>query len=207
MSRTLLALALIVAVVPLLAAAQTGGKPGAAKAPQYQVGDRLAPPKTGKVEPRNSSRYREIKWEELISPSWKPEEIVKSLNLDMMMDGDPRATAALERLRQEWDNAPANPALNGAEVKIAGFVVPLERDGDALREFLLVPYFGACVHVPPPPANQIVHVVSSKPIPNTATMDTVWVSGKLTLAQVKTQMGHSGYRLQAALVEPYSKKP
>ena len=49
--------------------------------------------------------------------------------------------------------------------------------------------------------------VSVAQVINTATMDTVWVSGKLTLAQVKTQMGHSGYRLQAALVEPYSNKP
>ena len=204
MSRILLVIALIAAVVPLPAGAQTGGKPGAAKAPQYQVGDRLAPPKAGKVEPGDSSRYREVKWEELISPSWKPEEIVKSLNLDMMMDGDPRATAALERLRQAWDDAPANPALNGAAVKIAGFVVPLERDGDALREFLLVPYFGACIHVPPPPANQIVHVVMPKAIPNTATMEAVWVSGKLTLSKVRTHMGRSGYRLEAARVEPYT---
>ena len=207
MSRTLLAFALIVAAMPLLASAQAGGSRSSSNPPQYQVGDRLEPSKAGGAEKKSASRYREVKWDELISPSWKPEEIVKSLKLDMMVDGDPRATAALEQLRQEWDKAPANPALNGAEVRIPGFVVPLEREGNALREFLLVPYFGACIHVPPPPANQIVHVVTSKPIQNTATMDTVWVSGRLTLAQVKTQMGHSGYRLQAALVEPYTNKP
>ena len=125
----------------------------------------------------------------------------------MMLDSDPRANAALEKLRQEWDNAPGNPALNGAEVRIPGFVVPLEREGNALREFLLVPYFGACIHVPPPPANQIVHVVSAKPIPGTATMDAVWVSGKLGLFPSKTLMGSASYRLQAAAVEPYGRKP
>lgn len=201
MSRTLLAL--LLAAAPLAAGAQ----PGAANPPQYQVGDRLQQAKPAKEATRETGRYRELKWDELISPSWNPEAIIKSMNLDMMLDGDPRANAALERLRQEWDNAPGNPALDGAEVRIPGFVVPLEREGNALREFLLVPYFGACIHVPPPPANQIVHVVAAKPIPNTATMDAVWVSGKLALFPTATQMGRSSYRLQATLVEPYTKKP
>jgi hypothetical protein len=84
--------------------------------------------------------------------------------------------------------------------------VPLEREGTALKEFLLVPYFGACIHVPPPPANQIVHVIATKPV-DTATMDAVWVSGKLTLERVQTHMGGSAYRLRAAKIEPYTKKP
>lgn len=208
MSRTPLALALVVSVMAvLLASAQTGSGSSAANPSQYQVGDRLEPSKAGKAAPKESGRYREVKWDELISPSWNPEAIIKSLNLNMMLDGDPRANAALEKLRQEWDNAPGNPTLNGAEVKIAGFVVPLEREGNSLREFLLVPYFGACIHVPPPPANQVVHVVSPKPVPNTATMDTVWVSGKLALFPTSTQMGRSSYRMTAAVVEPYMKKP
>jgi len=206
MSRTRLALAFVAAVLPLLAGAQTGSG-STAHPPEYRVGDRLDPAKTGKAAPKDGGRYREVTWDELISPSWNPAAIIKSMNLDMMMDGDPRATAALERLREEWDRAPGNPTLNGAEVKLAGFVVPLEREGNALREFLLVPYFGACVHVPPPPANQIVHVVSPKPVPNTATMDAVWVSGKLALFPTATQMGRSSYRLQAAIIEPYKGKP
>jgi uncharacterized protein len=208
MSRFLLALAFVAIAAPPLAGAQTGSGRAGAGTPPYQVGDRLDAAKAGKAAPSESSRYREVKWDELISPTWNPEAIVKSLNLDMMVDGDPRANAALEKLRQEWDNAPGNAALNGAEVRIAGFVVPLEREGNALREFLLVPYFGACIHVPPPPANQIVHVVSPRPVPNTATMDAVWASGKLTLFPTSTQMGRSSYRLQATHVEPYSpRKP
>jgi hypothetical protein len=201
MFRTLLALMLT--ALPLAAGAQ----PGTPNPPPYQIGDRLQQAKPAKEATRETGRYRELKWDELISPSWNPEAIIKSMNLDMMLDGDPRANAALERLRQEWENAPGNPALDGAEVRIPGFVVPLEREGNALREFLLVPYFGACIHVPPPPANQIVHVVAAKPIPNTATMDAVWVSGKLGLFPSKTLMGNASYRLQAAAVEPYGRKP
>jgi hypothetical protein len=206
MSRTLLAFALLAAAAWAPAGAQADRRAGA-NPPEYRVGDRLEPARADKAAPKESGRYREVKWDELISPSWNPEAIIKALNLDMMMDGDPRANAALEKLRQEWDNAPGNPTLNGAEVKIPGFVVPLEREGNALREFLLVPYFGACIHVPPPPANQVVHVVARKPIPNTATMDAVWVSGKLGLFPSKTQMGNSSYRLEAVAVEPYARKP
>jgi hypothetical protein len=206
MSRTLLAFALLAAAAWAPAGAQADRRAGA-NPPEYRVGDRLEPARADKAAPKESGRYREVKWDELISPSWNPEAIIKALNLNMMMDGDPRANAALEKLRQEWDNAPGNPTLNGAEVKIPGFVVPLEREGNALREFLLVPYFGACIHVPPPPANQVVHVVARKPIPNTATMDAVWVSGKLGLFPSKTQMGNSSYRLEAVAVEPYARKP
>jgi hypothetical protein len=204
MVRTALVIALLAAAAALPAAAQTGGR-GTANPPQYQVGDRLEAAKADKAAPKEAGRYREVKWDELISPSWNPEAIIKSMNLGMMLDGDPRANAALEKLRQEWDNAPGNPALDGAEVRLAGFVVPLEREGNALREFLLVPYFGACIHVPPPPANQIVHVVSPKPVPNAATMDAVWVSGKLALSATATAMGRSSYRLTAATVEAYRK--
>lgn len=204
MSRISLALALLVAAAAAPAGAQTATR-GTASPPQYQVGDRLEAAKTDKAAPKDAGRFREVKWDELISPSWNPEAIIKSLNLNMMLDADPRANAALEKLRQEWDNAPGNPALDGAEVKLAGFVVPLERQGNALREFLLVPYFGACIHVPPPPANQIVHVVAPKPVPNTATMDAVWVSGKLALSTTATAMGRSSYRLTAAAVEVYRK--
>lgn len=205
MSTNLLALALLTAALPLLAGAQAGGS--TVNPPEYRVGDRLEAKKGDKPAPKEAGRYRELKWNELISPSWNPEAIIKSLNLNLMLDGDPRANAALEKLREAWDNAPGNPTLDGAEVRIAGFVVPLEREGNALREFLLVPYFGACIHVPPPPANQIVHVVSPKPLANAASMDAVWVSGKLALFPTSTQMGRSSYRLTAAAVEPYTGKP
>jgi len=195
--RTLLAGALFAALAPRLAWAQGAER----RTVQYKVGDRLdaAKNKTAKDKPR----YRELKWDELISPDWDPQSILGSLNLNMMQDGDPRAVEAMRRLREEWNNAPPNPALKDIDVRLAGFVVPLEREGDALKEFLLVPYFGACIHVPPPPANQIVHVVAGKAVAGTATMDAVWVSGRLSQQPIVTQMGSSAYRLQATLVEPY----
>ena len=62
-------------------------------------------------------------------------------------------------LTQSMANAPTVAELDGQEVKLPGYVVPLNVDpSQRVTEFLLVPYFGACIHVPPPPSNQIVHV-------------------------------------------------
>jgi hypothetical protein len=67
-----------------------------------------------------------------------------------------------------------------------------------------VPYFGACIHTPPPPANQIVHVVADKPIKGLRTMDAVWVSGTLKPFRQDSAMGMSGYQMRAAVVAPYT---
>ena len=48
--------------------------------------------------------------------------------------------------------------LDGETIRMPGYVLPLEFDGSKVKEFLLVPFVGACIHTPPPPANQIVHV-------------------------------------------------
>src|ERR1700719_1595353 len=74
---------------------------------------------------------------------------------------------------------------------------------DQVREFLLVPYFGACIHVPPPPANQIVHVVVAKTVKNVKLMAAVWVSGTIHTVRAETRMGSSAYEMSANLIEPY----
>jgi len=85
-------------------------------------------------------------------------------------------------------------------------VVSLEREGEALKEFLLVPYFGACIHVPPPPANQIIHVHSKQAVSNIRTMDAVWITGVLKVERSETMMGNAGYSMTSVKVEPYTDK-
>ena len=82
---------------------------------------------------------------------------------------------------------------------------PKLRDG--IKEFLLVPYFGACVHSPPPPANQIIHVLPQSVPKSIRSMDPVWISGKLVREKTDSYMGAAGYRMQALLVEPYVDRP
>jgi hypothetical protein len=74
--------------------------------------------------------------------------------------------------------------------------------GGQIREFLLVPYFGACIHTPPPPANQIIQV-RLKTRRDLQTMDAVWVNGRLSIGRSETHMGISAYSVDAESVEPY----
>lgn len=154
----------------------------------------------------NSATAREIRWEDLMPSDWDPYKELRAKsgggNPAAMVDGTPQAMERMREVRKIWDNAPANKALVGQAVKLPGFVVPLEETKEGLKEFLLVPYFGACIHSPPPPANQIIHVVSSKPVKFQA-MDTVWVSGTLGLSRHESEMGVSGYQMMAASVTRY----
>jgi hypothetical protein len=150
---------------------------------------------------------RTIGWEVLVPADWDPMKDLKGLNLSILSDADPRATAALAKLREAWDNAPINPAVVGQTVRLPGYLVPLEETKDGLKEFLLVPYFGACIHSPPPPANQIVHVLPKAPAKGLRSMDTVWVTGVLTGARTDSYMGMSGYRIEATQVTPYAERP
>ncbi len=154
---------------------------------------------------------RHIQWSELTPKGWDPSELMrekfKGDNLDLLQDDDPRVQKMMEAMRDVWDNAPINPDMKGVTGRIPGYVVPLEEGKQGLKEFLLVPYYGACIHSPPPPANQIVHVVLSKPIRHFRTMDTVWVHGTLQATQAKSYMGVSGYRIDATKVEPYTRTP
>ncbi len=163
----------------------------------------LAPPKPSPAPATTASTFREIQWDELVPKGWDPFAKFKLGKLGMLSDSDPRVQDMMQELREVLDNAPTVAALDGAAVKLPGFVVPLDEGKDGLKEFLLVPYFGACIHTPPPPANQIVHIVMAKPVKGVRTMDTVWVSGKLKAHRGDSVMGTSGYRLDAVLVNRY----
>lgn len=92
---------------------------------------------------------------------------------------------------------------NGRIVRLSGFVVPLEYDGAGVTAFLLVPYVGACVHVPPPPANQLVLVSTETPYENAGLFAPVTVTGMFGTASVTTQLANVGYALSADLIEAY----
>ncbi len=153
-----------------------------------------------------STAAKEIPWEALMPPGWNPTKDFDAAELGVMNDGDPRATKLLKRIREVWDQAPANTALEGALIRIAGYVVPLEESKDGMKEFLLVPYFGACIHSPPPPANQIIHVISNKPVRGLRSMEAVWVQGRLQVFRGDSGMGVSGYRVESPAVELYVEK-
>jgi hypothetical protein len=147
--------------------------------------------------------WPELKWEAMVPKGWDPAKEFKGLDLSKLDDADPRAMEALDQLKRAWDNAPAEPSLNGKKIRIPGFALPLERKGDKVTEYLIVPYFGACIHTPPPPANQIIHARSAKPLDGVRMMVPVWTYGTLAVQRGETQWGVAGYRLTVDKVMPY----
>lgn len=172
----------------------------------YQIGEYISNVPEGAVyQPSDKviDGFKEIAWETLMPDDWDPMAPLKKLNLDALDDNDPRAIEALKQAQLIWDKAPVNDRINGSKVRIPGFVVALEENNNTLKEFLLVPYFGACIHTPPPPANQIIHAHSNKALSGVRTMDAVWIHGVLHVGGSDTTMGRSGYRMDVTKVEPY----
>lgn len=147
---------------------------------------------------------RELTWEDLVPPGYSPYEIFEKYDVDSLDDSDPQAVKLMAELREAWNMAPVVKELDGKRVKLPGFVVPLEHDGEKVSEFLLVPYYGACIHVPPPPANQTVYVVTEKgDRAQRKLFDTVWVTGTMNAKWTGNVVGDSGYTLQASEITPY----
>lgn len=98
--------------------------------------------------------------------------------------------------------APPNlEALNGKTVKIPGFMVPLEDNQKDVLEFLLVPNAQACIHVPPPPANQMVYVKMKK---GTASVyEPIWVYGTFKIITKKSMYGDASFEIDGDGVELY----
>ncbi len=103
--------------------------------------------------------------------------------------------------------------LNGERVRIPGYLLPLEVSATKVTEFLLVPYIGACIHVPPPPPNQIIYVKigQNKSYKNKNLYEPVWVTGVIAVKSMAKDLylvdGSTGvdigYSMQANRIEPY----
>ncbi len=105
--------------------------------------------------------------------------------------------------------------LNGQRVRIPGYLLPLEVSATKVTEFLLVPYIGACIHVPPPPPNQIIYVKigQNKSYKSKSLYEPVWVTGVIAVKSMVKDLylvdGSAGvdigYSMQANRIEPYKK--
>ncbi len=153
-----------------------------------------------------ANEVRELTWDDLLPGGAFPEQPVYLLDDDESLTGE-----------DDWDDksfeeglmTPAYPTgvveeLNGVQAKLPGFVVPLELAGDGkVKEFLLVPYFGACIHYPPPPANQIVYVKLDKPIEIESPWDPVWAVGELKTESYESDLAAAGYTMAGEAIEEY----
>ena len=176
--------------------------------PKPAAAPRGQPADGSKADDGATDDYRPMDWDTLIPADWEPLKDFKALDFSSMSDSDPRAIAALRKLQKAWKNAPLNPAIRDEKIEISGFIVPLDSsDSSTIEELLLVPYFGACIHVPPPPSNQVIHVTLDKPLKGFQMMDPVTVTGVLRPSRTDTPFGSAGYQLSARTVRAYEEAP
>jgi len=96
-------------------------------------------------------------------------------------------------------------ALNGARVRLSGYVVPLESDNAGnMVEFFFVPFYGACIHVPPPPPNMLVHVHLPHGIPTPSLYDPMTLKGVLHTQVTENALASSAYAMDDGTLETYS---
>ena len=148
---------------------------------------------------------RELTWDDLIPAGALPQQQpVYLYEHDDLADEDWD-----DKSFEEEFSTPAYPTgvvdeLNGIQAKLPGFVVPLELSGGGkVKEFLLVPYFGACIHYPPPPANQIVYVKLDTPVEIESPWDPIWATGELKTESYESDFVAASYTMAGQTIEEY----
>jgi hypothetical protein len=147
----------------------------------------------GSLSVAAADEFRTLEWDDLKPSDWQPPNVRSQDYYERNPD---------EQVQTNLD-APVIEELAGEKVRIPGYVVQLEGDDRSVTEFLLVPYFGACIHVPPPPPNQIIHVRFPEGVPYSVTYDAVWVSGTISVDRKESDIAVTGYQIEAAEVVSY----
>lgn len=160
-------------------------------------------------ESKNSAEVKELGWEKLVPEGFRPAEnplaSMTESEIDRLMDGSEDSNNILAEMEVQMSYAPTVPQLNGQRIKIPGYVVPLEFDGQSeMNEFLIVPYFGACIHTPPPPANQVIHANSEKTLYMENPYDPIWAIGVLKTDTKISELAEAGYQLEIEQILPYT---
>lgn len=128
---------------------------------------------------------RELVWQELIPPGWQASQP----DLSRFFHDPSEPAAPQDR------SAPIVTALHDTPVSIRGFVVPLEWEEDAISEFLFVPWFGACLHYPPPPPNQVIRVHMDRSLPEVEMFHPQILSGRLLAERSDSDLALAGYQM------------
>jgi hypothetical protein len=120
---------------------------------------------------------------------------------------EPGADDPQSRFEAAMTSVKVMPELDQLKIRLAGFVVPLEYDDkERVTEFFLVPYFGACIHTPPPPPNQIAYVTYPTGLELTSIFDPFFIEGTLHTTLVENEMASAAYSIGADHVLPYAEE-
>ena len=168
------------------------------------------------VSAEESSTFTTVEWVDLIPP-----EVLEILLNPPSYIADIEDGSAEDQITSQMKNTLAekeedayrralastdvNPAMDGQKIRIPGFVVPLEFDEDqTISQFFLVPYFGACLHMPPPPPNQIILVNAPEGVQMSALYEPFWLEGEVSTTVTENDMAKSAYAMQLHKLSPYS---
>ena len=143
--------------------------------------------------------FETVEWDDLIPPGFSSDQILERYE-ERLIGAEPGSAELdelYEQMNAEFEDASVNPQLNNVKIQLAGFVAPLTYDGDDVTEFLLVPYFGACIHVPPPPVNQtvIVTLAEGESLSLEESWGAVWVAGEMNVTSTETDLATAGYSI------------
>lgn len=170
---------------------------------------------TDRISAPTGEKYRTIEWTDLM-PKDDLEAILNQPDyIDEIVDGSPEdqlssrvksaiAMASDSRYQQALESTRVIEEFNNQPVRIAGFIVPLEFDGEqTITQFFFVPYFGACIHLPPPPPNQLIYVSYSQGLKLDALYDPFWITGVLKTSLVENDTATSAYSIVVNAISPY----
>jgi len=143
----------------------------------------------------HAEEYIDLEWDDLLpeGETTIPNALRSLLPHDEEMPLSSRQPES-SGVRHDW---------NGKIVRLPGFIVPIDYKGTGVTAFILVPYVGACVHVPPPPANQLVFVTTSIPYESKGLFEPVNVIGMFGVSSLSTQLAEIGYALSADDIRPF----
>jgi len=149
------------------------------------------------------AEVRELQWSDLVPPGAPPPPPPMAIH-DLSQLADALAAEAGPGAAQQSPAEPVVEALDGVQVKLPGYIVPLDMSEEGrVIEFLLVPYFGACIHVPPPPSNQIVHATSELGVKVEQLYQPFWIEGPLRVEHSSSELAEAGYRMDAQKIYFY----
>jgi hypothetical protein len=151
-----------------------------------------------------AAQPRDLTWSEMIPPD-APKEVPNMTPLhDLSQMSSALSAESAPAAKQDLPNAPVVTNLDGQDIRLPGYIVPLEVNEEGrTTEFLLVPYFGACIHVPPPPSNQIVHVKSEVGVKVDELYQPYWIEGPMQVKASSSELADAGYQMEADKIYLY----
>ena len=163
--------------------------------------------------------YRTIEWIELMPADdleafLNPPESLNNIEdgseadqIEGQLDNRSGIDVDDERYTQALVSTRVIASFDGLAVRVPGFIVPLEHDAQQrVTRFFLVPYYGACIHVPPPPPNQIIYAEYPRGFELESLYEPLWMSGTLRTTLTENDMATSAYAMQVDRLDPYEEE-